>query len=118
MLFDQSDFISISSDTFQDYIGFGDHKGLRMKHDDEKSIECANTLCNPPVPGIVHNETCSLTNSAILADMLEIHLLCVLEFTFAYACLSVCWSLRLGPVEEVHWALGVARIVEPHIRLK
>ena len=54
----------------------------------ERTYDCANTLCNPAMPEIVHNETRLLTNAAILADTLEIDLSRVLAFTYAYACLN------------------------------
>ena len=83
----------------------------------ERTYDCANTLCNPVMPEIVHNETRLLTNAAILADMLAIDLPRVLAFTYAYACLSASWSLRLGAEDMVQWALNVALIIEPHIKL-
>ena len=33
----------------------------------ERTYDCANTLCNPGMPELVHNETRLLTNAAILA---------------------------------------------------
>ena len=36
----------------------------------ERTYDCANTLCNPVMPELVHNETRLLTNAAILADTL------------------------------------------------
>jgi streptomycin 6-kinase len=88
----------------------------------ERTYDCANTLCNPAMPEIVHNETRLLTHAAILADTLEIDLSRVLTFTYAYACLSASWwSPRIG-VDDVaqglvEWHLKVAAIVEPHIDL-
>ena len=84
----------------------------------ERTYDCANTLCNPFMPGIVHNETRLLTNAAILAEGLELELSRVLEFTFAYACLSASWEARApGNEDAVQWALQVAEIIEPHIKL-
>jgi streptomycin 6-kinase len=83
----------------------------------ERTYDCANTLCNPVIPEIVHNETRLLTNAAILADMLAIDLSRVLAFTYAYACLNASWSLRIGAEDIVQWALNVAVIIEPHIEL-
>ena len=54
----------------------------------ERTYDCANTLCNPAMPELVHNETRLLTNAAILADTLAIDLSRVLAFTYAYACLN------------------------------
>jgi len=87
----------------------------------ERTYDCANTLCNPVMPEIVHNETRLLTNAAILADTLAIDLSRVLAFTYAYACLNASrWSLRIGTEDAediVQWALNVAVIIEPHIEL-
>jgi streptomycin 6-kinase len=88
----------------------------------ERTYDCANTLCNPPIPEIAHNETRLLTNAAILADMLEIDLSRVLAFTYTYACLNASqWSLRLGmddlAEEFIQWHLKIAVIIEPHIDL-
>jgi streptomycin 6-kinase len=82
----------------------------------ERTYDCANTLCNPVMPELVHNETRLLTNAAILADTLAIDLSRVLAFTYAYACLSASWSLQIGDQDMVQWALKVATIVEPHIQ--
>jgi streptomycin 6-kinase len=54
----------------------------------ERAYDCANTLCNPVMPELVHNETRLLTNAAILADTLALDLSRVLAFTYAYACLN------------------------------
>ncbi len=81
----------------------------------ERTYDCANTLCNPPISGIVHNEARLLTNAAILADALGLDLSRLLAFTYAYACLSASWSLRIGADDMVKWALGVAVIIEPHL---
>jgi streptomycin 6-kinase len=88
----------------------------------ERTYDCANTLCNPAMPELVHNETRLLTNAAILADTLALDRSRVLAFTYAYACLNASWwSLRIG-VDEiaddlVQWSLNVATIIEPHIEL-
>jgi streptomycin 6-kinase len=85
----------------------------------ERTYDCANTLCNPVMPELVHNETRLLTNAAILADTLAIDLSRVLAFTYAYACLNASWwSLRIGTEDAediVQWHLNVAVIIEPHI---
>ncbi|MCJ7823422.1 MAG: hypothetical protein MUP44_00830, partial [Anaerolineales bacterium] len=83
----------------------------------ERTYDCANTLCNPGMPEIVHNETRLLTTASILADTLAIDLSRVLAFTYAYACLSASWSLRIGADDMTEWALNVAVIIEPHIEL-
>ena len=87
----------------------------------ERTYDCANTLCNPVMPELVHNETRLLTNAAILADTLALDLSRVLAFTYAYACLNASWwSLRIGTEgaeDIVQWHLKVAMIIEPHIKL-
>jgi len=87
----------------------------------ERTYDCANTLCNPEMPELVHNETRLLTNAAILADTLALDLSRVLAFTYAYACLNASWwSLRLdteGAEDIVQWHIKVAMIIEPHVKL-
>jgi len=88
----------------------------------ERTYDCANTLCNPPIPELVHNEKRLLTNAAILADMLAIDLSRVLSFAYAYACLNASqWVPRIGlddvAEELIQWHLKVAEIIEPHIEL-
>jgi streptomycin 6-kinase len=81
----------------------------------ERTYDCANTLCNPVMPELVHNETRLLTNAAILADMLTLDVWRVLAFTYVYACLNASWWLPLGGDDIVQWHLNVAAIIEPHI---
>jgi streptomycin 6-kinase len=82
----------------------------------ERTYDCANTLCNPVMPELVHNETRLLTNAAILADALDIDLARVLAFTYAYACLNASWwTARSDGEDIVQWHLKVATIIEPHI---
>jgi streptomycin 6-kinase len=81
----------------------------------ERTYDCANTLCNPELPHLVHNERRLLTNAGILANELTIDVQRVLAFTYAYACLSPSWSLGGGDAEAAEWALKVARIVEQHL---
>ena len=84
----------------------------------ERTYDCANTLCNPAMPELVHNETRLLTNAAILADTLALDLSRVLAFTYAYACLNASWwSESAGAQDMVQWSLEIAAIVEPHIAL-
>jgi streptomycin 6-kinase len=81
----------------------------------ERTYDCANTLCNPGMPELVHNERRLLTNAAILADMLALERWRVLAFTYVYACLNTSRWLQLGGSDIVAWFLKVAEIVEPHI---
>jgi len=87
----------------------------------ERTYDCANTLCNPVKPDLVHNETRLLRNAAILADALALELWRVLAFTYVYACLNASWWTRLSDREEaediVRWHLDVAEIIEPHIEM-
>ena len=87
----------------------------------ERAYDCANTLCNPDMPELVHNETRLLTNAAILADTLALDLSRVLAFTYAYACLNASqWLPHIdtkGAEDTVHWYLKIAVMIEPHVRL-
>lgn len=87
----------------------------------ERTYDCANTLCNPVMPELVHNETRLLTNAAILADILALDLSRVLAFTYAYACLNASWWLpridTKAAEDIVHWHLKIAAMIEPHVRL-
>jgi streptomycin 6-kinase len=86
----------------------------------ERTYDCANTLCNPVMPELVHNETRLLTQAAILSDTLGLDLWRLLAFTYVYACLNASWwLLRAGTKEAediVQWHLKVAVIIEPHLR--
>ena len=82
----------------------------------ERTYDCANTLCNPARPDLVHNEARLLTQAAILAETLAIDPARVLAFTYAYACLNASWWVRRGDGDNhVQWSLKVARIIEPHL---
>ncbi len=82
----------------------------------ERTYDCVNTLCNPIMPELVHNETRLLTDAAIFADMLSLKLSRVLAFTHAYACLNArWWSQRIDPGNILQWHLNVALIIEPHL---
>lgn len=87
----------------------------------ERTYDCANALCNPGIPELVHNETRLLKNAAIFADTLALDPSRVLAFTYAYACLNASqWLPRIdtnGAEDIVHWYLKIARMIEPHVRL-
>jgi streptomycin 6-kinase len=87
----------------------------------ERTYDCANTLCNPEMPELVHNETRLLTNAAILADALALDLSRVLAFTYVYACLNTSWWLprihTKAAKDIVRWHLNIAVMIEPHVRL-
>jgi streptomycin 6-kinase len=86
----------------------------------ERTYDCANTLCNPVMPELVHNETRLLTHARILAETLALDLSRVLAFTYAYACLNASWwLLRMGTKgaeDIIQWHLKIAWIVEPHVK--
>jgi streptomycin 6-kinase len=82
----------------------------------ERAYDCANTLCNPEIPELVHNETRLLANAAILADALALDQSRVLAFAYAYACLNASSHARIGGDEIVQWFLKVAAIIEPHLQ--
>jgi streptomycin 6-kinase len=81
----------------------------------ERTYDCANTFCNPPIPGVVQNENRLLTTAGILAEELKLNYQRLLDYAFAYACLSASWSFHRGG-EEVVWALGVAEIAEKYAK--
>jgi streptomycin 6-kinase len=87
----------------------------------ERTYDCANALCNPVMPELVHNETRLLNNAAILADTLALELGRVLAFAYVYACLNASWWIQLGDREGaediVRWHLDIAKIIEPHIEM-
>jgi streptomycin 6-kinase len=87
----------------------------------ERTYDCANTLCNPVMPELVHSETRLLNTTAILADTLSIEMERILAFTYIYACLNASWWSKLNNRENakdiVRWHLKVAAIIEPHIKL-
>jgi streptomycin 6-kinase len=81
----------------------------------ERTYDCANALCNPGMPELVHDEARLLRNAALLADLLILDPRRVLAFTYAWACLNASRWLRLGGTDIVQWFLKVAEIVEPHV---
>ena len=87
----------------------------------ERTYDCANTLCNPVMPELVHSEARLLNNAAILADTLALELERVLAFAYIYACLNASWWSHPSSMENakdiVQWHLKVAAIIEPHIKM-
>ncbi len=80
----------------------------------ERTFDVANTLCNPDdVPDLVRSETRLLRNAEILARGMGLELLRVLQFTFAYACLSASWSLDIQ--HDPTLALTVAENAERNL---
>jgi streptomycin 6-kinase len=87
----------------------------------ERTYDCANTLCNPfrgqpRYDALVHDEKRLLTNARILCELLKLELERVLQFTYAYACLSASWSLTAHDSDAAQWALNIATLLEPHCR--
>ncbi len=82
----------------------------------ERAYDCANTFCNPPGTDVVHNEARLLNTAGILAEELKLDYQRLLDYVFAYACLSASWSFHRNEVEIMEWMLGVARIAERHIK--
>lgn len=81
----------------------------------ERTYDCANTLCNPVMPELVHSKPRLLRTAALLADTLALDPWRILAFTYAYACLNASWWLELGGEEIVRWSLTVAELIEPHL---
>lgn len=81
----------------------------------ERTYDCANALCNPGFPDLVHNEARLLTNAATLAETLALDPWRVLAFTYAWCSLNASRWLKLGGDDIVRWFLDVATIVEPHV---
>ena len=81
----------------------------------ERTYDCANALCNPGRPELVHDERRLLTHAALLAELLAVDRWRVLGFTYAWACLNATRWLPLGGNDIVRWFLRVAEIVEPHV---
>lgn len=78
----------------------------------ERTYDAANTLCNPlDMAELVENEGRILRTAGILADKMGIDLRRVLQFTFAYCCLSAAWS-ETTDFEDPRGALAVAKLVE------
>lgn len=124
LLADQQEIRVLHGDIHHDNIRYSprgwlafDPKGLVG----ERTYDCANTLCNPVMPELVHNETRLLTQATILANTLALDLGRVLAYTYVYACLNASWWTRLsdreGADEIVRWHLTVANIIEPHLQL-
>ncbi|HRF48728.1 MAG TPA: aminoglycoside phosphotransferase family protein [Anaerolineales bacterium] len=83
----------------------------------ERTYDCANTLCNPPIPELVHNEARLLAQAALLADALALDPDRIVAFAYAYSALNAAWWLKLGDDSIVAWSLAVARLLEPHVRV-
>lgn len=81
----------------------------------ERTYDCANVLCNPGRPELVHDETRLLTHATLLANLLALDRGRVLAFTYAWACLNASFWLPLGGSDIVQWYLKVAEIIEPHL---
>lgn len=80
----------------------------------ERAYDAANTLCNPiGMNELVQNETRLLKNASILAEGMGIPLPRLLQFAFAYTCLSASWSLMDDPESEAaDETIQLAQIIE------
>lgn len=84
----------------------------------DRAYECANTLCNPVIPQLVHNDQRLLSTATILADLLKLDRARILRWTYAYACLNASWWLAIDSVQAVkfvEWSLAIAQRIEPHL---
>ncbi|MGB1289214.1 MAG: aminoglycoside phosphotransferase family protein, partial [Aggregatilineales bacterium] len=80
----------------------------------ERTFDAANTLCNPVgMPDLVKDEARLLKNADILAETMEMDRDRLLQFTFAYACLSAVWSAEDEQSSDL--ALAVAHMLEKHL---
>lgn len=78
----------------------------------ERTFDAANTLCNPMnMETLVENEKRIIRTAGILADKMGIERSRVLNFTFAYCCLSAVWSENSDD-EDPRGALAIAKLVE------
>ncbi len=83
----------------------------------ERTYDTANTLCNPPfMPELVENEARLLRNAGILADKIGLPVGRVINFAYAYACLSGSWWLEgEGNIDAANSVLHIAELLEPHL---
>ncbi|MGJ3238844.1 MAG: aminoglycoside phosphotransferase family protein [Anaerolineae bacterium] len=82
----------------------------------ERTYDCANTLCNPMhhYPPVYH-EARLLRQAWILADVLDMDYLRLLQFTFAYACLSASWFLQSDDTQHAQQTLRIAQLLVHHL---
>jgi streptomycin 6-kinase len=82
----------------------------------EKTYDAANVLCNP-FAEVANSEDRLLRISKILADKMQLEHSRVLQFVFAHACLSVCWSIEDEDEDTSWWmpTLSIAEKAERHI---
>jgi streptomycin 6-kinase len=81
----------------------------------ERTFDAVNVLLNPRRPHIVLNEARFARTVRILADGMQIDTARLLEFAFAFACLSAAWSIEDG--QDPSSALAIARIAEQSLFL-
>jgi streptomycin 6-kinase len=79
----------------------------------ERTYECANALCNPVMPELVHNRKRLLRNAEIFANDLDLEKERILDFTFAFCCLNASqWIGKDGGEKYINWYLQIARMIE------
>ena len=76
----------------------------------ERTFDAVNVLLNPRRPHIVLNEARFARMVRSLADGLQLDTARLLEYAFAFSCLSAAWSIEDG--QDPSSALAVARIAE------
>jgi streptomycin 6-kinase len=82
----------------------------------ERTYDAANILCNPiDMPELVENEARLLRHVVILSETMAVDRSRLLNFVYAYACLSASWFLEDGSEADAQHDLAIARIVEPHL---
>ena len=119
LLADPHDVCVLHGDIHHENIRFKDQRGW-LAFDPkgligERTFDAANTLCNPiTMPHLVQNESRLLKNADILAHKLNIDRQRILQFTFAYACLSASWIVEDG--DDPDHDMAIAQILIPHIQ--
>jgi streptomycin 6-kinase len=79
----------------------------------ERTYDAANTFCNPiKVAAVAQDESQILRRAEIFSQRLGIDAQRILQFAFAYTCLSAIWWLDVGKVPGHE--LKIAALIEPH----
>jgi streptomycin 6-kinase len=83
----------------------------------ERTYDAANTLCNPiDMNDLVQDENRLLKNASILSEIMGIERSRILQFTFAYTCLSASWHLTDDPdSQDAKETIKLAEIIEVHL---
>jgi streptomycin 6-kinase len=83
----------------------------------ERTYDAANTLCNPVgMTALVQNEERLLRNAGVLSRLMGIDMGRILQYTFAYTCLSASWHLTDDSnSENAKETIRLAAVIEPHL---